>query len=80
MHTAKYLFAECQNKDTRQNTSLPSARKKALGKVAFCRVTRNSTRQNTYLPSARKKAPDKDAFYRVFFLRVYFIWHSVPSV
>ena len=51
MHTAKSLFAECQNKGTRQNTSLPSARKKhsaktyfavcqkiALGKDVFCRV------------------------------------------
>jgi len=38
MHTAKCLFAEWQNKGTRQNTSLPSAKKKALGKNAFCRV------------------------------------------
>ena len=33
MHTAKCLFAECQNIGTRQNTALPSARKKALGKL-----------------------------------------------
>ena len=65
MHTAKCLFAECQNKGTRQNTSLSSARKKTLGKDAFCRVPKNSTRQNTYLPSARKKTLGKDAFCRV---------------
>jgi len=68
MHTAKCLFAECQNKGTQQNTSLPSARKKALGKDAFCRVPKNSARQNTYLASARKKGLGKDAFCRVFFL------------
>jgi len=55
MHSAKCLFAECQNKGTRQNTSLPSARKRALGKDAFCRVPKNGTRQNTSLPSAEKK-------------------------
>ena len=65
MHTAKCLFAECQNKGTRQNTYLPSARKKALGKDAFCRVPKNGTRQNTSLPSVRKKALGKDAFCRV---------------
>ena len=54
MHTAKCLFAECQNKGTRQNTSLPSARKKALGKDAFCRVPKNGTRQRCILPSAEK--------------------------
>ena len=81
MHTAKCLFAECQNKGTRQNTSLPSARKKALGKDAFCRVPKNSTRQNTSLPSARKKALGKDAFCWVFFFCwVYFIWHSAKTV
>ena len=75
MHTAKCLFAECQNKGTRQNTSLSSARIKALGKDAFCRVPKNSTRQNTSLPSARKKALGKDVF-----CRVYFIWHSAKTV
>ena len=33
MHTAKCLFAECQNIGTRQNTALPSVRKKALDKL-----------------------------------------------
>ena len=33
MHTAKCLFAECQNIGTRQNTALSSDRKKALGKL-----------------------------------------------
>ena len=65
MHTAKSLFAECQNKGTRKNTSLPSARKKALGKDAFCRVPKNSTRQNTSLPSAKKKTLGKDRLCRV---------------
>ena len=68
MHTAKCLFAECQNKGTRPNRSLPSVRKKALDKDVFCRVTKNSTRQNTSLPSARKKALGKYVFCRVFFL------------
>ena len=81
MHTAKCFFAECQNKGTRQNTSLLSARKTALGKDAFCRVPKNSTRQNTYLSSTRKRHSakthfavcrkitlGKDAFCRVFFL------------
>ena len=35
MHTAKSFFAECQNKGTRQNTSLPSARKKHSAKTYF---------------------------------------------
>jgi hypothetical protein len=35
MHTAKSIFAECQNKGTRQNTSLPSARKKHSAKTYF---------------------------------------------
>ena len=35
MHMAKSLFAECQNKVTRQNTSLPSARKKHSAKTYF---------------------------------------------
>ena len=65
MHTAKCLFAECQNKGTRQNTSLPSAKTKALGKDAFCRVPKNSTRQNTSLPSARNLALGKDGLCRV---------------
>ena len=54
MHTAKCLFAVCQNKGTRQKTSLPSARKKTLGKDAFCRVPKNGTLQNKSLPSAKK--------------------------
>ena len=84
MHTAKCLFAECQNKGTRQNTYLPSARKKALGKDAFCRVPKNGTRQNTSLPSAekntRQKTLCKAIFVECFFCRVYFIWHSAKTV
>jgi len=53
-HSAKYIFAECQKKGTRQRRILPCAEK--------------NTRQNTSLPSARKKALGKDEFCRVFFL------------
>ena len=61
MHTAKSFFAECQNKGTRQNTSLPSARKKhsaktyfavcqkiALGKIHLCRVSEKKHSAKTY--------------------------------
>ena len=54
MHMAKCLFAECQNKGTRQNTSLPSARKRHSAKTHFA--------------VCRKIALGKDAFCRVFFL------------
>ena len=50
----KDTFCRVPKNSTRQNTPLPSARKKALGKDAFCRVPKNSTRQNISLPSARK--------------------------
>ena len=61
MHAAKSLFAECQNKGTRQNTSLPSARKKhsaktyfavcqkiALGKIHLYRVPEKKHLAKTY--------------------------------
>ena len=76
-HSAKYIFAECQKKalgkdvfcrvpknSTRQNTSLPSARKShsakthfavcrkiALGKIHLCRVPEKSTWQRRILSS-----------------------------
>ena len=80
MHTAKCLFAECQNKGTRQRRILPSARKKALGKDAFCRVPKNGTRQNTSLPSVEKGTRQSHLCRVVFFCRVYFIWHSTKTV
>ena len=66
-------------KCTRQNTSLPSARKKALGKDAFCRVPKNGTRQNTSLPSSEKTL-GKAIFVECIFCRVYFIGHSAKTV
>ena len=57
MHTAKSLFAECQNKGTRQNTSLPSAEKKHSAKSSLSSVF--------FLPSVFYLALGKDRLCRV---------------
>ena len=46
-----YLFAECQTKTLGKLSSLPSVRKKILGKKLVCRVLEKTLDKQVSLPS-----------------------------
>ena len=68
MHTAKCLFAECQNKGTQQTPSLPSAKKKAIGKDKFCRVPKKTLGKIHLCQVPEKRHSAETNFVECFFL------------
>ena len=59
MHTAKYLFAECQKKTLSKDAFCRVPKKWHSAKCLFAECHNIGTQQNMALPSARKKALGK---------------------
>ena len=75
----KMPLCRVPKKDTRQNVSLPSAKKRHSAKTYFAECQKMSLGK-IHLCRVPKKTLGKVIFVECFFCLVYFIWHSAKTV